>query len=244
MTACTALVKIASADFSTKVPSQISSFTTPELPKGVSADDMVKVYTQKFAHKEGIGRIYYNDIRAMSPYNICPLCNVRQVSTLDHYLPKTKYPLLVVTPLNLIPCCRDCNFDKSLYMITTEEDAPLHPYFDDISDVPWLAVQISADQSIIYYVDPPISWTNVLAARARKHMKIYNLQVLYGSHAIQEINDSIYLWREVFQRGGHSEFLHHLSEIKESVEHNDLNSWKAALYRGLIKQIGLVEAWL
>lgn len=43
----------------------------------------------------------------------CPLCECDSVSTMDHYLPKKKYPLFVVHPRNLIPCCNSCNQSKS-----------------------------------------------------------------------------------------------------------------------------------
>lgn len=43
----------------------------------------------------------------------CPLCECDSVSTMDHYLPKEKYPLFVVHPRNLIPCCFSCNHNKN-----------------------------------------------------------------------------------------------------------------------------------
>lgn len=43
----------------------------------------------------------------------CPICGIGQASTLDHYLAKTIYPTYAVTPYNLVPVCKDCNFAKS-----------------------------------------------------------------------------------------------------------------------------------
>lgn len=43
----------------------------------------------------------------------CPLCGVNLVATMDHYIPQEDYPLFVVHPLNLIPCCCQCNGSKS-----------------------------------------------------------------------------------------------------------------------------------
>lgn len=241
---CTELVKEAASDFKQKIPAEISELTMPELPQNVTKDDLVKVYDQKFVSKKGPGRKYYNSILSRPFRNICPICEIRIVSNLDHYLPKSKYPLLVVTPLNLIPSCRDCNFEKHTYEITTEAEAPLNPYFDDISCDQWLSVRINSDQSVLYYVDAPAYWTDVLTKRVKNHIEIYKLQELYGSHAIQDINDSIQLWRNMYMNGSHTELLHYLCDIKESAEHNELNSWKAALYRGLVNQIDIVETWL
>ena len=45
----------------------------------------------------------------------CPICGIGQASTLDHYLAKTIYPTYAVTPYNLVPVCKDCNFAKSVF---------------------------------------------------------------------------------------------------------------------------------
>lgn len=42
----------------------------------------------------------------------CPICEVNSANTLDHYIPQTEFPLYVVHPRNLIPCCPECNGHK------------------------------------------------------------------------------------------------------------------------------------
>ena len=42
----------------------------------------------------------------------CPICEASSANTLDHYIPQTEYPLYVVHPRNLIPCCSECNGHK------------------------------------------------------------------------------------------------------------------------------------
>ena len=61
------------------------------------------------------GRKYYDKIKAIPKYSKCPFCGVGIVSTLDHYLPKTKYPTYALTPVNLIACCADCNKNKKSF---------------------------------------------------------------------------------------------------------------------------------
>lgn len=43
----------------------------------------------------------------------CPICEVNLVQTMDHFIPQAQYPLFVVHPKNLIPCCQTCNQHKS-----------------------------------------------------------------------------------------------------------------------------------
>lgn len=63
---------------------------------------------------------------------ICPACGeLGRPNTLDHYLPKGKYPHFCVTPVNLFPMCDACQ--KAKLEKTGTADEPrffLHPYFD------------------------------------------------------------------------------------------------------------------
>lgn len=233
-----------SEDYASKMPDNIASFAGSPLPAGVSGKTLSKLYKENFAAETAPGRQYYETILHQPKLDICPICGVRTVRTLDHYLPKSKYPTLAVTPLNLVPCCRDCNFDKLTYTITTAESAPLHPYFDDISKERWLAVNVYSDKSVLYYAACPSAWSDTLKRRVERHLSLYKLQIIYGSNAAQEIDDSIHLWRNLRRSANAVPLKEHLAEIRDSAEANNLNSWKSALYRGLVEQFTTVETWL
>ncbi|WFR95705.1 HNH endonuclease [Rhizobium tumorigenes] len=67
--------------------------------------------------------------------DICPSCGSPAVTeTLDHYLPKGKYPHFAVTPANLTPMCDPCQRRKG--ESTGDATTPrffIHPYFDTFS---------------------------------------------------------------------------------------------------------------
>jgi len=52
---------------------------------------------------------------------VCPYCNRNYINSgnnvtmaqLDHFFPKSKYPLLAISFFNLVPCCYACNHIKS-----------------------------------------------------------------------------------------------------------------------------------
>ena len=241
---CLPVVIKDSENYASKMPDHIAYFEGSSLPVGISEDRLSRLYAEKFVSETSPGRHYYEKILNQPKLGICPICGVRTVRTLDHYLPKSKYPTLAVTPLNLIPCCRDCNFDKSTYTITTAESAPLNPYFDDISQERWLTVEVRSDKSVLYYADCPLNWPRTLKKRVEHHLPLYRLQTLYGSHAAQEINDSIHLWQNMRRLTNVARLKEYLAEIRDSAEANNLNSWKSALYRGLVEQFTIVETWL
>jgi hypothetical protein len=64
--------------------------------------------------------------------SLCPACGEPGApNTLDHYLPKGKYPHFCVTPYNLFPMCDACQTEKGEK--TGDVANPrffLHPYFD------------------------------------------------------------------------------------------------------------------
>ncbi|MFI2780000.1 hypothetical protein [Streptomyces sp. ALB3] len=66
--------------------------------KPVDAADraqLTNTYTNRFVPDGAPGNLLYNALKKVR-HKICPLCGHRDVSTLDHQLPKMKYPLLVV----------------------------------------------------------------------------------------------------------------------------------------------------
>lgn len=241
---CAEMVKMDSAEFERVTPDAIDQFHQTALPPNVSTADMVKVYEQKFVPSDQPGRKYYDIIMAGTKRAICPICGVRTVHTLDHYLPKTEVPTLVVTPSNLIPSCRDCNMEKKAHIALDPQETPVHIYFDRVPDEPWLHVELGQNLEATYFVLCPSNWETGIRSRVEKHLDYYKLHVLYSSQAAEEIADMESFWQELLTEGGAAELLSHISKIRKSSESNDLNSWKSALYRGFETQFNLLLNWL
>lgn len=81
--------------------------------------------------------------------SLCPACGEAGApNTLDHYLPKGKYPHFCVTPYNLFPMCDACQTNKKDK--TGDAANPrffLHPYFD----------MFIANQVIALSIEPPFT---------------------------------------------------------------------------------------
>ena len=88
----------------------------------VTTDEMVSVYDQRMAGKKGPGRHVYDAIKLLPKQGICPFCDHRPVSTLDHLLPKRLFPALAVTPDNLVGACADCNKTKLAFAPAAAEE--------------------------------------------------------------------------------------------------------------------------
>lgn len=209
--------------------------------KIITKDEMVKLYDKKFVVHPDVRAKYYDKILANAKSGKCPICGIGQASTLDHYLAKTLYPTYSVTPDNLIPSCKDCNTNKSNNPVGSKQDAPLHPYFDDVDDVVWLCANVVSKNNILvaqYYVNPEIEENDVeFYARLCAHLKLYKLKSAYSVQASTEISESTELWKRVYQRGGKHGLLQYLSECLYSCEMVQKNTWKTALLRGLLNAV-------
>lgn len=238
----TEAVKDDSIQYKSLIPHTIQHFVPHSIPQNCSPDDFSRLYNDKFAKKNSIGREYYNRILSAPIHGVCPICGVQRVTTLDHYLPKSKYPSLVVTPLNLIPTCRDCNLGKNDYDFNSPSQAPLHPYLDDLTDAAWLQANIDAKQVVLFYVDPPASWPAMQKERLEKHLALYNLYALYGMHAAEEICTHLALWKQLYETDPNS-LIGYIAQERKSYEMIELNSWRSALYRSLEKNSSMVFKW-
>ncbi|MCX5075459.1 HNH endonuclease [Streptomyces sp. NBC_00513] len=208
--------------------------------KGSINEELKKTYVNRMVG--GAGRAVYDKLRG-SCHGLCALCGHGAADTLDHQLPKDSFPLLSVVPVNLVPACSRCNHQKKEQAPTHAGDQTLHPYFDgDVHDHLWLFARVTGPPkpSVIFYVDPPADMPPAFAARARHHFATLELSGLYNSQIAYELRSlGMSLAKHPLPPAELREHLQETAEIKAAVEGR--NSWKAALYQGLVDSAWYVE---
>lgn len=207
-----------------------------EVNQIANATNLKKIYTDRMVKKENEGRKYYDLLLLSAPKGRCPLCSQRQATTLDHYLPKSFYPLLSVTPINLVPACKDCNTGKLTDYPTQCDEETLHPYYDDVEGFSWLKMRIIQVNPIIveFYTDAPRSMATLLRKRIKYHFENFSLNELYISHAMQEFENIKQQLTKLYNKGGQGLLKEYLKECYESRESVHKNSWQTAFYEGLL----------
>lgn len=207
-----------------------------KLKSGATKNEMTKLYDRKFVPKGEGGRKYYDAIKLLSPNKKCPYCAQREVSTLDHYLPKAKYPVYAVTPYNLVPSCSDCNKYKTDDIFTRREEETIHPYYDDFSNEQWIVGEMIEKEPIAFkfVVKCPKNWDNVKKARAKKHFEKFKLDELYKPYASEEYIGCFSRIKRLYKRGGKNLAIEDLKEQIEDRESIRLNTWQAAMYQAII----------
>jgi len=236
LTACTNLLEVAEKDFETKFASN-DIYKIPQsltILGSIGKKEMEIIYNYRMVQTT-IGKAYYNQIILSAQFGKCPLCSVRNVDTLDHYLPKSKYPIYAVTPINLVPACSPCNKDKKVDFPKNSVEQTLHPYYDNVEAESWVKAKVLQTDPIgfEYYVSPPHAWPDILKKRVANHFDSFELRELFASHASEELRG----FRGVFVNlyNSHPNLLKdHLNECYTSTALSlGKNSWKAVMYEAL-----------
>ena len=209
---------------------------------GILKKDFLYLYDEKFVKHKDVRPKYYDKIMVLTN-GICPFCDLGHVGNLEHYLPKSLFPTYALTPCNLIPICRDCNYVKREESFDSYEEAPFHPYYDESDDVIWLKACLQLEEDGIvasYYIDSSLSNKRIID-KYTNHMQIYKLYNKYAIEAAREISDNIIMWKNGLQKWGEEIFMEYISDIIESLECTQNNSWKLALYRALLENLNILR---
>jgi len=201
----------------------------------VSKDEMVKVYDQRMVNAESPGRTIYNQLMKSAKYGLCPLCGHRIVNTLDHYLPKTVFPIYSVVPINIVPACSACNRTKFSITATCPDNEFIHPYYDDLESEEWLCAEViqSKPISIRFYVSKPDKWDQILFNRVKNHLELLELNYLYSTHSAVELISIESLIKEIYRTGGSHAVKDHLNSCYKSKVAVSLNWWQTVFYKAL-----------
>lgn len=176
----------------------------------------------------------YDEILALANER-CPYCGgIGFATTLDHYLPKSKFPQFSVFPLNLVPSCKDCNTGKNNSINMEQEKLTLHPYFDyEIFSATWIEANIDtiAPLTISFSTNFPEDWSPLKVARATNHFKDYRISRIYSIMAADEIA-LIKSFRSSYMRNlSQFDFRSHLEAM--SLQQRFPNDWRSILYKAL-----------
>lgn len=204
--------------------------------KSVTTSEMEDLYATVFARKSSPVRKKYYDELILAPENgTCPMCGQRDASTLDHYLPKAKNPSLAVTPINLVPVCKECNHTKWEHHPETANRQFIHPYYDKLPAGIWLVADMdqSKPPALKFRVSPPPDCDETLAKRLVWHFEELNLAKLYASQSGKTLAGIADKLRAAGDRGGKDEVRFLLGEDARSWSKANLNGWQAAMYRTL-----------
>lgn len=236
---------------------------TPILPKQLESE-LEQVYSDHFVKEPG--RKYYLMIRGEMTYPRCPICGSRNSKKhLDHFLPKSVFPTLCVTPDNLIPICSYCNESKNTKYGLTQDSQVFHLYFDQFPTTTgddgklwqetFLYAKIDPDYRVVYSVECPTEWDEMLRHRIENLVDFYDLRRRFGESVDYEMAVVCNEWidkvnREQLSYASQDEQYRVEKEVLQSILDGKIyhwrrtsNNWESALYRAMRTQIDTALIW-
>ena len=185
---------------------------------------------------EGIGRDTYDELMLLADSGICPYCFLGSVNTLDHYLPKAKYIDYAITPVNLIPCCNECNKYKSDEIYDSEDKLLINSYFEDVSKLNWLDGEVVEGFPITFKfkINSSLVDSSLKRRLERQFVKL-KLGSRYSRAAGRVFRIRVKSIAQDYEHGGLESVKKKLESDKDSAEDLNLNSLEAKVYESLIK---------
>lgn len=229
---------------------QLFSFEVKEklgtITDHISDQEMHDLYDTSMVRKKGGGRADYDRIKLAPPFGICPYCGQLPVKTLDHFLPRSKWKMLSVCQVNLVPACRDCNAEKKEYSPNSPADTLFHPYFDNKDAYDWLCADVVESTPVRFEFCVKVGNGGALfSSRAVTHFEKLKLKVLYETQAATEVASLAGPLFRIYKQAGAAGVRHELENRCEDNKALSLNSWRSAMYAGAAKSQWFCEMhWL
>jgi hypothetical protein len=173
---------------------------------------------------------------------LCPACGEPgSPNTLDHYLPKGKYPHFAVTPANLFPMCDACQDAKGEK--TGDAASPryfIHPYFDRFTDPQIVVLTIRAPfNAPTFELQPHGALTPPEQSLVTTHLRELEIHERYVRFFRGEY---LRVLRNVGQmREAQQDVVQNLRNFKGMRATPTPNGWDHIFYDGILKNAQLIN---
>lgn len=204
-----------------------------------SKSELVKLYEQQMVQNKE-GRKQYDLLVDRAPNGICPFCGFAQATTLDHYMPKKKFPSFSIIPLNLVPSCSDCNTGKNEDVAGNVQEQIIHPYYDhELFNEQWLFAEVNNTRpaSLSFFTNPPVHWEDTDIERINSHFKDFKLARRFSVQVADEISILRHELEYDFNISQGSGVKKALIKKHSACSKVHKNWWKTAMYQALASSV-------
>lgn len=233
------------AEWKTRIEVYIESGGSPQF---VSTWPAIEASKNKFLNlydSPGKGSAQLTMLRQLRDdheLSICPACGeLGEPNTLDHYLPKTKYPHFSITPANLFPMCDACQTSKASKVGSAAQIRYfLHPYFDLFTKFQILKLTIIPpfDKPSFSLTPHPIwiGWRKKLIVSHMRELEIQRRYVKFFRNEYKRLLRLVGIMRQKNQ-----DALGMLKSKSETLEQPTKNSWEYIFYNSVVENKALTD---
>lgn len=200
---------------------------------GADADALYELYDTR-GGSGPIARIR----RPPIPYQSCPMCGSLGGRSLDHALPRRRFPEFSILHENLVPACTMCNTDEKggTYRGIRRPDRFIHPYYDSWASRALWRIQFGPDLDALEF--KAVSLPTL--PRLRRRIVDFHVKTLLG----KEWRDSVRrewgplpakLRRRLSATPTVGEMRAELEiQLHDAVDFYGVNCWNAGFLRGVL----------
>ena len=227
---------IYSGKFRDKKLYEITSLAFSEEEK----ESLINLYQYRSAIIQKI-KVAILDSQEITINNTCQYCTINAVNTLDHFIPKQSFPEFSVNPLNLFPCCSECNSKKSNLWLDNNRHLFLNLYLDELPNKIYLIADFDFQNNIpmvTFSLDNPENIDSGTYEVIESHFSRLDLLRRMRESSNEKITDIINNIRGNYKLN--SDINSIKSIIREAEEDNKkaygYNYWKSVLILSIIEK--------
>jgi 5-methylcytosine-specific restriction endonuclease McrA len=174
----------------------------------------------------------------------CPCCGEPgKPGTLDHYLPKSKYPEFSIVVENLTPMCTDCQGLKGNDV--KDEDGNkvyIHPYYDPIEQVLIeLDIRPPYENPSAFIASVPSDTLEPLKSLTKRHIKEIDFVDRFEEYCSNEYSDLLSTLAEEQEDESREPVSKTISRFLTKARKQSENRWEAIFYRGVLSNQHLLH---
>ena len=178
---------------------------------------------------------------------ICPACGEEGTpNTLDHYLPKDRFPEFAITAVNLSPMCDICQGEKLAETLTADNERIfLHPYYDEFLNEQ--IVELEFDKPLSFPPSVTLRPSALLSAEqtalVSRHIGGIGLMRRYNHFFKDQYIRLLRLTNDI--RADGQNLREQLVNFRRMASYKSVNSWPHVFYAGVIADdelMGFLEA--
>ena len=140
-------------------------------------------------------------VRGLQPNELrgrCPYCGTAPPDTLDHYVPRSRFPEFSVLTRNLIPCCGRCNLLKREKWLRDGQRVCLNVYYDTLPAERCVFAEVMYDDSLTpslkFCVDGRAGVADPVLSAVKLHfetLRLYERLPISGNDVITETRNTL-----------------------------------------------------
>lgn len=126
----------------------------------------------------------------MSLNKVCPYCDINKINkdsvSVDHYLPKSTFPILSIYPDNLIVSCKACNesIKGENYLLPI-----IHPYYEDVSSYFTFVINDSNEEKFEIEIKMNKDNSKLLSEKVQNFLSLFKIKERYEIDMIGDLKD-------------------------------------------------------